>query len=281
MLPDHRSFACVLATLCAVFARWLAVTRRRTCTYRRIGVSPDRPLARRPGDGRARCAGQQPAVLHGFDRRRRVEDDQRRTDLGERLRRPDTGRHDWRHRYRPFGPERHLRGHRRGTHSRGHHGAGRRPLEIHRRRQDLRICGLRGSGPDRQDRGASDEPGPRLRRGAGPDLDTERGTRRLSHDRRRQNLGAGAEGQPGHRRHRRDDGPDQPAHSVRRHVAPRPQALVHQVRRRRRRHLQDHRRRRQLGATGRRPARADRQDWRRGTGSRPLPGLRADRGRPG
>ena len=42
------------------------------------------------------------------------------------------------------------------------------------------------------------------------------------------------------------DGPDQPAHSVCRHVESWPQALVHQVRRHRRRHLQIQRRWRQL-----------------------------------
>ena len=57
------------------------------------------------------------------------------------------------------------------------------------------------------------QPGHRLRRGARPCLRPEPRARRLPHDRRRQDLGAGAQEGRGHRRVRRRHRPEQPAAS--------------------------------------------------------------------
>ena len=63
-----------------------------------------------------------------------------------------------------------------------------------------------------------DESRHRLCRGLRPRLGTERGTRRLSHERRRQDLGEGPLQEREGRCHRRLTGSHQPAHPLRRHL---------------------------------------------------------------
>ena len=131
-------------------------------------------------------------------------------------------------------------------------------LQVDRRGCHLDPCRAAEGRTDLAHQDPPEESRHRLRRCAGPDLGAERGARGVSHDRWRPVLGTGPEGRCADRRNRSQDGPDQPADPVCGDVGARPQAVVHAFRGPRRRHLQIDRRRRQLGQTGRRPARIHR-----------------------
>ena len=122
-------------------------------------------------------------------RRRRLEDDRRRPHLEERLGRL-LRRLDRRRRGLRVGPQRRLRGRRRGDGARQRLPR-RRHLEVDRRRAGP------GSSPASPTRGRSPririhpkDPGPRLRRGAGPRLRPQRDARRLPLEGRRRATGS-------------------------------------------------------------------------------------------
>ena len=85
-------------------------------------------------------------------------------------------------------------GHRLGRHRRSAHSQShlrrRRHLQIHRRRQDLEVDGTGKNRAHRSHRYRSEKSGRGAGGGDGPQLWPATGARRVSHDRRRQNLGA-------------------------------------------------------------------------------------------
>ena len=82
------------------------------------------------------------------------------------------------------------------------HVVGRRRLQVHRRRQDLREHGPAHLAPHQPHRHRPARQQRRLRRGHRQPLGPGRRARRLQDDRRRQDLEAGAEGRRRHRRQR-------------------------------------------------------------------------------
>ena len=122
-------------------------------------------------------------------------------------------------------------------------------LQVHRRRQELDEDGARQHRPHLAHRRAPDQPGHRLRRGAGPPVRAAAGARHLPDHRRRQDLGARAVRERQHGRVRSGDGSEQSADPLRRHLADRDPHLGPDERRRGQRHLDVH-------ATAARPGRA-------------------------
>ena len=113
---------------------------------------------------------------------------------------------------RSLGPERHLRGKRRGHHPpRPVHG--RRDVQVDRRGRDVDPPRAAGQPDDRRHRGGPEEPGPPVRRGARPSVRSERGARDLPIDRRRQDVRQGALPRRVHLGQRRADRSVEPAAS--------------------------------------------------------------------
>ena len=123
--------------------------------YRWRSIGPDR-------GGRsiavAGVKGRPKEAYFGADRRRAVEDDRRRRDLGAGHRRPDPQFVGRRGRGLRVESRRRLHRHGRIVHPRQHH-ARRRRLQVHRRRQDVDARRLRRR-PTRSRRSASTRPTP-------------------------------------------------------------------------------------------------------------------------
>ena len=157
----------------------------------RLQMAQHRPGPRRPIDRRLRREGTPARGLLRRDRRRTVEDDRRRREVGARHRRPDQellGR-----RRRRLGIEARPRFHRDGrvVHPRQHH-AGRRRLQVGRRRQDVDPFRLLQLRRDLEDPHPSDQPRRRLRRRLRPLRRAERRARPLQEHRRREDMAAEA-----------------------------------------------------------------------------------------
>ena len=217
------------------------------------GAGRPRVPAGRPSRGRARLArGRRPRrpahVLRGHRLGRGVEVHGRRDSLEAGLRRP-AHELDRLGRGGAVRPERRLRRLGRGQHPRQRR-AGKRHLQVHRRREDV-AARVEAGRPDRHDGRPPDEPRRRVRGRPGQALRPQPRARRLSHAGRREDVGEGPLRGPGHRRLRRRARPAEPAHRVRRPVAGAAPALGAGERRprllaprlaRRRRHVEEARR---------------------------------------
>ena len=187
-------------------------------------VPDDRALPRRPRHGGHGSAPRSAHVLLRRDRRRRLEDDRRRFELGGPLRQGLPDRLDRRDRRRGVGSERRLRGHRRRADPR-QRVARRRRVQVDRRGPHLEKRGTQGHAPDRARARPSEEPRSRLRRGAGAHLGPQRRAGHLPFRGRREDveedpLRRRQDGRLGPR-----DGPLQPAHPLRRVLAGRPPSV--------------------------------------------------------
>ena len=209
----------------------------------------DRAAPRRPLDGGGRRAHAARRVLHGRDRRRRLEDRELRHHVDADLRRPDGDRIDWRDRRLRFQPERHLRRHgQRGDPIERDPRA--RRVQVHRCWQHVAVRGAEGRRADRPVEGAPEEPGHRVCRGDRQPVRMGTRARRVPHERRRQDVAEGALHQRSDRRRVGRDQLGKPQRGVRGRLARAAQAVDDHQRRSggRRRRLQDDRRRRPLGA---------------------------------
>ena len=135
-------------------------------------------------------------------RRRPLEDDRRRREVGAGHRRPDHELVGRRRRRLRIEPRRRLHRDGRGVHPRQHHGR-RRRLQVDRRRQDLDPRRLQRLRRDLEDPHPPDQPRHRLRRRLRPLRQGQRRARRLQEHRRRQELEEGAVPQRQDRRGRR------------------------------------------------------------------------------
>ena len=144
---------------------------------------------------------------------------------------------------------------RRGLHPRQHH-AGRRRLQVHRRRQDLEPHRLHGLRRHLENPRPSDQPGHRLRRRLRQVRRAERRARPLQVNRRRPDLAAQAVPRQQDRRDRRRDRSQEPERDVRGDVGGLPRRVPDVERRAGQRPLQVHRRRRDVARdhADRRPA---------------------------
>ncbi len=175
----------------------------------------DRSLPGRPRHGRGRRARPAARLLHRRDRRRRVEDDERRHRVGAGHRRPGEDGLGRRDRGGAVRPERPLRRHGRELHPRQRLPR-RRRLPLDGRGQDLDARGPARHAADRPHPRPPAGPRPRVRGRPRPHLGAERRARRLPLAGRREDLVEGAlrGRQDGRRRSR--DGPGQPARPLRR-----------------------------------------------------------------
>ena len=174
------------------------------------------PQGRTRGRRRGRPGGPDDLLLRRV-RRRRVEDGRRGHLLAQRLGRLLQQRGGGGHRRGGLGPQRGLRGDGRSQHP-GERLRGRRRLQVDRRRPDVGPHGAGGDPPHRPHPRAPQGPGHGVRRRAGPRLWTEQGARGLSLPRRGEELGARALPQRGRRGRRPVPGPEQPPHTLRRHL---------------------------------------------------------------
>ena len=216
-------------------------------------VADGRAAPWRTIDGRGRRAHAAQRVLHGHDRRRRLQDRELRHHVDADHRRPDRDGIDWRHRRLRFEPERGLR--RDGQRS--------DPLERHCRPRHVQVdgCGahveggrVEGRRPDRPGQDSSEESRHRVRRGARQSVRLGTRARRLSHEGRRRDVGESALPQRSNRRRVRRHQLVESQRALRGRMARAAQALDDHQRRpgERRRRVQDHRRRRSLDARQRR-----------------------------
>ncbi len=173
-----------------------------------------RSVPRRTRRRRRRRSAQAERLLFRLGRRRGLEDRQRRHELDEHHRRRVDDRLGRRDRDRAVRSERHLRRRRRSRPAR-RLDLRRRHVSVDRRRRHMAIARALGRAAHRAHRRRPARPGPRARRGHGTRQRPQFHTRRLPHDRRRQELAAGALRQRHHRRDRCGDGPEQSAHRVR------------------------------------------------------------------
>jgi hypothetical protein len=171
----------------------------------------DRADARRPVDGGGGHPHPAQRVLHGRDRRRRVEDRELRHQLGAGVGWTDPDRIDWRDRRRRCKPEHRLCRHRqRGDSLECDYRPGR--VQVDRRRQDVAVRRPQGGRADRPAEGPSEKSRHRLRRSHRAAVWLGPRPRRLSHEGRRQDV---AEGSVHQRPDRRRVGGDQLAESQR------------------------------------------------------------------
>ena len=197
------------------------------------------------------------------DRRRAVEDDRRRRTMGARHRRPDQELLGRRRRRLRIDPGHRLHRHGRVVHPR-QHPAGRRRLQIDRRRQDVDARRLLELRRHLEDPHPPDQSRHRLRRRLRPLRRGQRRARRLQDHRRRQDVEEGAVPQREDRRRRHRDRPPQPERDVRGDVGGVPRRVPDVERRPRQRPVQVDRRRRDVArdhaqpgpAAGRRSARS-------------------------
>ena len=146
-------------------------------------------------------------LLRGRGVGRHLEDDRRRRPLVADLRRP-AGLVGRRARRRAVEPEHRVGGNRRAVDPQPHLRRQRR-LQVHRCRPHVDAHGARRHRPHRPHRDRSRESRHRVHRGAGPQLRAAAGARRLSHEGRRQDVGARALRRREHGRDRRRHAPDQ------------------------------------------------------------------------
>ena len=145
--------------------------------------------------------------------RRRVEDGERRNDVGADLRRL---RHDVdrRHRRLALQPE-----HRLGRHRRGEQPAelvvGQRHLQVDRRWRLVDLHGARRHEAHRPHRHSPDQPRHRLRRGGRPPVRPEQGARAVQDDRRREDVDEHEVHRREHGLHRRRHGSARSEHALR------------------------------------------------------------------
>ena len=214
-----RAAALAVLTLLSLGDTPLRAARRaaagdRSRAAQRLSLAQHRPRSRRPIDRGRRRQGTPARGVLRRRRRRPVEDHRRRQQLGAGHRRPDhqlLGR-----RGRRLGLESRRRLHRHGRvlHPRQHH-AGRRRLQVDRRRQDVGERRLQERRRDLEDSHPPHQSRHRLRRGVRPLLRPERGTRRVQDHRRRQDLEAHAvQGQQDRRRRHRRSTPTIPTCST-------------------------------------------------------------------
>ena len=170
--------------------------------------------------------------------------------------------------HRRAGPERveprHRLGRRRRERHSRQHGAGRRRLDDEGRRPHVephRV--LRREEPRQPHSHPSDQSRHRLGRRARPRLRAELAARRVQDDRRRQDVAPRALSRRPDRHLRSHSRPDEPRRDLRGVLARVSHAVVARVGRTRRRHLQVHRRRRDVEGTDR-----ERRDCPRGCGAR-------------
>ncbi len=201
---------------------------------------PRRPLDRRRGGRRAPAR-----VLLRRRRRRRVEDDRRRQHVESRDRRPDSKLVGRRRRRLRVEPGRRLHRDGRGLHPRQHH-AGRRHLQVRRRGQNLDAHGARRHARHLRDRRPSEKRRHRVCRGLRPSARAERRARRLSIERRRQDVAARPLPRQQDGRHRPRDGSPRSGRPVRGAVGGVSRVVPDVERRTRERPVQDDRRRRHL-----------------------------------
>ena len=187
-------------------ARGPAARRRapgRPVAVSRAALPRHRTVPREPHGRRRGRAHRAQRLLHGRQRRRRLEDRRLRPHVDADLRRGADGI-GRRHRGVALEPERHLRRERRGP-APARPRRGRRHLQVHRRRPHLAARRPRRRPAGRPHRRAPDRPRHRVRGGHGPSVRAERGARRLPHDRRRAHV---AEGPVRGSQHRRQPGGD-------------------------------------------------------------------------
>ncbi len=194
-----------------------AVTNRRSGAAERVSMAQHRPRPRRTFDRRRRR--ERPAARGIFRRRRRrpLENDGCRQQLGARYRRPDQLVLGGRGRGVGVESRRCVHRHGRVVHPRQHH-AGRRRLQVERRRQDMGAHRLQERRCHLEDSHPSHQPGHRLRRGLRPLLRSERRARRVQDHGRRQDLEAHAVQGSADRRRRHRAGCQQSKRSLRRLV---------------------------------------------------------------
>ena len=155
----------------------------RSIELRRASVAPHRSLPRRPRlRGGRRPVGLQHLLLRNTWRRR-LEEHERRADVGADLR-PDRDGLHWRARHRAVEPADHLRRHRRRD-------TRRRRLQVDRRREVVDQRRPARHALHRIDRHQRDQPG-RSGRGRDRRPHTEPGSRCLPHHRRREDMDEGA-----------------------------------------------------------------------------------------
>ncbi len=201
-----------------------------------VSLAQHRSRPRRPIDRRQRRQGPPARGVFRRGRRRPVEDDRRRQQLGAGHRRPDHQLLGRRGRGVGFQSRHRLHRHGRELHPRQHH-ARRRRLQVRRCRQDVgarrlprRRCDLEDSHPPHQ-------PRHRLRRRVRPLLRPQRGARRLQEHRRRQDVEAHAVQGSAQRRRRHRDRRQQPERHLRRAVGGVPHRIPDVERRPRQRHV--------------------------------------------
>ncbi len=147
---------------------------------RRPALAFDRPLPRRPDEGRRRRAEPAQRFLYRSLQRRRVEDDRLRPDLVPHLRR-SADRFDRGDRRGPLRSEHHLRWDRRRPAAARPLGR-RRPVQIHRRGQDVDAPRPARRPADPPDYRRPEQSRPAVRRRARPSLRPERGARHFPFD---------------------------------------------------------------------------------------------------
>ena len=219
-------------------------------------------------------------LLHGRDRRRRLEDRRRGRRRGRNVsdgffRTGSVGAGLGRR----VEPEHRLRRHGRGMPARQHLVRGRR-LQVDRRRQDVDACRPRRQQSDRPDANSSHQRRRRLRRGDRTSLRTKRRARRVPDEGRRQDVAEGPLRRRQDRRRGHRAGPIEPADSLRDDVAGAADAVEHHEHRPGRRPLQVDRRRRDVDeADGRLAGGQSREDRRHGVAGESAARLGDGRGR--
>ena len=246
----------------------------------RSRVARGRSIPRRARDRGRRELGAAARLLYGRHRGRGVEDGGRRADVAARLRQV---------------PHRRVRRGARGGAVRSQcrlrrHGgvpdsrqplAGRRPLQVHRRRQDVEKDRARRRGPDRPRPSPSAESRSRVRRRVGSRIRPERHARRVPDQGRRQDVGQSPVSERQHGGDRPRARSRQPANPVCGALAGGATSLGAGVGWSGQWGFQVHRRRRQLDGDHPQqgPAQGDhREDGPRRLASRPRAGLGAGRG---
>ncbi len=196
--------------------RCVSSQRAVPCQQQQPALQDDRPVPRRPHEGRSRGSRPAKRVLRGRRQRRRLEDDGLRPRVVPHLRRP-AHRVGWRNRGGAVQSRHRLRRQRRGAPApRPLHG--QRYLQIDRRGQDVAASRPPRRATNPADCGRPEEPEPPLGGSARPSLRPERRARDLPLHRRRCHLPEGSLQGREHRGRGRRPRPGQPGRGVRRPV---------------------------------------------------------------
>ena len=187
-------------------------------------------------------------LLHRRRHERDLEDDEQRDDLPARVRQR-ARRLDGRPRDRAEQPRHRVGGNRRGGLAQLDL-AGRRHLQVRRRRAHLGVEGARGDTGDRPHRRPPDEGGLGVRRRARAPVGRQRGARPVSHEGRRRYLGARELRVGGRRIRRHRHAPAEPGHPLGHELGARARPVLPAERRPRQRDLEVDRRGRHVGEGG-------------------------------